>query len=163
MSARWLPLCALLGPAAVLGGALFSQYVGGLMPCPMCIWQRWPHGVAIALAALALLVGPGRVGAALLWFGAAALLIGAGLGAFHAGVELQYWEGPSSCTGGAIGGLTPQQLIEQIMAAPLVRCDEIEWSFLGVSMAGWNAVLSLFMAGLTGLAARRYASSSASQ
>lgn len=147
----------------MLGAALFSQYVGGLSPCPMCIWQRWPHGVAITLAALALLIGPGRVGAAALWIGATALLIGAGLGAFHAGVELGFWEGPSSCTGGGVAGLTPAQLIERIMSAPLVRCDEIAWSFLGVSMAGWNAFLSAFLAGLTAIAAQLYASSSASQ
>ncbi|MFV0473330.1 MAG: disulfide bond formation protein B, partial [Pikeienuella sp.] len=100
MTLRALPLLAFLGPAAVLGAALFSQYVGGLHPCEMCIWQRWPHGAAMALAALAWLVGPGRAGGALLALGALALAVGAGIGAFHAGVELGYWEGPTTCSGG---------------------------------------------------------------
>ncbi|MEM7522302.1 MAG: disulfide bond formation protein B [Pseudomonadota bacterium] len=156
MSARHLAIAALLGPAAVLGAALISQYVGGLNPCPMCIWQRWPHAIAIALAALALLIGQGRIGATALALGAAGLLVGAGIGAFHAGVELGYWEGPSTCVGGEISGLSTSDLLNQIIEAPLVRCDEVAWSMLGVSMAGWNAILSILLAGLTAMAARRY-------
>lgn len=152
---RALLLAALLGPAAVLGAALFSQYVGGLAPCPMCIWQRWPHAIAIALAALALLLAPRPVAKAALGAGALALLVGAGIGVFHAGVELGYWEGPSTCVGGDISALSTEALIAQIQGAPLVRCDEIAWSFAGVSMAGWNAILSLGLAGLTAAAARR--------
>ncbi|MEL7464299.1 MAG: disulfide bond formation protein B [Pseudomonadota bacterium] len=156
---RALLLASLLGPAAVLGAALFSQYVGGLAPCPMCIWQRWPHAIAIALAALALLLVPRPasrlVAKAALGAGALALLVGAGIGVFHAGVELGYWEGPSTCVGGDISTLSTEALIAQIQGAPLVRCDEIAWSFAGVSMAGWNAILSLGLAALTALAARR--------
>lgn len=146
---------AILGPAAVLGAALFSQYVGGLNPCQMCIWQRWPHGVAIALALIALALAPRRAAAVALYLGALALIIGAGIGAFHAGVELGYWEGPTTCSGGDVSGLSPADLIAKLQAAPLVRCDEVAWSFLGVSMAGWNAILSLGLAVLTVMAARR--------
>ncbi|QIE53985.1 disulfide bond formation protein B [Pikeienuella piscinae] len=163
MSGRALPILAFLGPAAVLGAALFSQHVGGLLPCHMCIWQRWPHGVAMALALIAVLAGPGRAGGALLLLGAVSLVIGSGLGVFHAGVELGYWRGPSTCTGAPVADLSPAELVEQLMQAPLIRCDDIAWSFLGVSMAGWNAVLSAGLAALTFAAARRYASSSASQ
>ncbi len=160
---RILMALALVGPAAVLGAALVSQYVGGLNPCPMCIWQRWPHGIAIALAAAAWLLLPRPAGAWVLRLGALTLLVGAGLGVFHAGVELGYWEGPTTCTGGDIGGLSTADLLNQIMNAPLVRCDEIAWSFAGLSMAGWNAVLSALLAVITWRAASAYASSSASQ
>lgn len=146
---------AILGPAAVLGAALFSQYVGGLNPCQMCIWQRWPHGAAIALALIALALAPRRAATVALYLGALALIIGAGIGAFHAGVELGYWEGPTTCSGGDVSGLSPADLIAKLQAAPLVRCDEVAWSFLGVSMAGWNAILSLGLAVLTVMAARR--------
>ena len=149
---------ALLGPAAVLGAALLSQYVGGLNPCPMCIWQRWPHAIAIALALVALLIG--RRGAPIYLLAAAALLVGAGIGAFHAGVEQGWWEGPSTCSGGDIGGLSTEDLINQIMNAEIVRCDEIPWSFLGLSMAAWNAVVSVILAAV---AWKAYSSSSASQ
>jgi disulfide bond formation protein DsbB len=159
---RILVLAALLGPSAVLGAALASQYVGGLNPCPMCIWQRWPHGIAIALAAFALLPFAGHAAPWALRLGALVLLIGAGIGVFHAGVELGYWEGPTTCTGGDISTLSTSALLDQIMNAPLVRCDEIAWSFLGLSMAGWNAVVSALLALITWRAAD-YASSSASQ
>ncbi len=160
---RVLPILALAGPAMVLGAALLSQYVGGLAPCEMCLWQRWPHAAAIALAALALLLGRGRPAALLLLLGALALLVGSGLGVFHAGVELAWWEGPTACSGGPATGLSAAEFVERLKAAPLVRCDVVAWSFLGLSMAGWNAVLSAGLAALTLLAARVQASSSASQ
>lgn len=153
---RRLALILGLGPAALLGGALFSQYVGGLAPCEMCIWQRWPHAIAIAFAALAYLAGPNGAGRAALRLGALVLLIGAGIGAFHAGVELGYWEGPTACSGGIPVGLSPAEMMERLKAAPLVRCDEVPWSFLGVSMAGWNALISAALAALWWLGARRY-------
>lgn len=160
MSARGLAFLALLGPAAVLGAALVSQFIGGLAPCPMCVWQRWPHVAAIVLAAVALALGPGenrgRTAGGALTLGALALLAGAGLGAFHAGVELNYWEGPTSCSGGGVGELSTDDLVSQIMEASLVRCDEVAWSFLGVSMAGWNAICSVVLAGLTAVAARAH-------
>lgn len=154
--ARRLALILGLGPAALLGGALFSQYVGGLAPCEMCIWQRWPHGIAIALAALGFLTGPNLAGRAALRLGALTLLIGAGIGAFHAGVELGYWEGPTSCSGGVPTGLSPAELMERLQNASLIRCDEVPWSFLGISMAGWNAILSLGLAAVWWIGARLY-------
>lgn len=154
---------AVLGPASVLGAALFSQYVGGLNPCPMCIWQRWPHAIAIALALLAWLPLARTLAPWALRLGALTLLIGAGIGVFHWGVELKFWDGPSTCVGGDISQLSAADLVNQIMNAPLVRCDEIAWSFLGLSMAGWNAVLSAVLAVVTWRAASAYASSSASQ
>ncbi len=126
------------GSAALLAGALGFQYLGGLAPCQLCLEQRWPH-VAAVLIALAALAAPRRW---LLVAGALAALATAGLGVFHAGVEQGWWQGPTTCTSGPIAGLSTDDLMAQIMDAPLVRCTEIAWSLGGVSMAGWNAILS---------------------
>jgi disulfide bond formation protein DsbB len=144
------------GSAALLLGALGFQYFGGLAPCVLCIWQRWPHGAAIAVALLALATGLRPL--ALL--GALAVLAGAGIAGFHAGVEQGWWEGLSTCAGPDMAGMTADQFMTSLMTAPIARCDEIPWSFLGLSMAAWNGLLSLVLAGLW---LRAYASSSASQ
>lgn len=140
---KTLILLATTGSAAVLLAAWGFQYLGGLAPCKMCIWQRYPHGIAVVLGALAFLF-PGIRPLPLL--GALAAATTAGIGVFHAGVERGWWEGPSTCTSGDIGGLSQQDLFDQIMNAPLVRCDEIPWEMFGLSMAGWNAVLSFGLA-----------------
>jgi len=135
-------LLALLVPATLLAGAWGSQYIGGLAPCEMCYWQRYAHIAALAFAAAAAFAGrmPDR-GRSFVWLAALAILVSGAIGLFHAGVELDYWEGFTQCTSlvdGASG-----DLLAEIMAAPIVRCDEVQWSFLGISMAGWNAILSL--------------------
>lgn len=135
------------GSAALLLGALAFQYIGELAPCPMCIWQRWPHGIAILLGLGAIAVGAGRIRTPLLLAAAATELIGAGIGVYHAGVERGFWEGPTTCTSAGWDDLTTDQLMAQILSAPLVRCDEIAWEMLGLSMAGWNAVISVGLAG----------------
>ncbi len=152
MTARALAALAGLGSAALLGGALAFQFVGGLAPCPMCLWQRWPHAVAVVLAVLA--VALPRIGPKIAVFGALVMLVSAGLGMFHAGVEQGWWEGPSTCVGGSSEGLSTDELLDQIMNAPLVRCDDIVWDFLGITMAGWNAILSLVLAAFWIAAAR---------
>ncbi|MXU65928.1 disulfide bond formation protein B [Oceanomicrobium pacificus] len=156
LTPRNLALVALAGSAALLVGALGFQYLGGMAPCKMCIWQRWPHGIAILIGLMAIWQPRPH------WFalGALVLFIGGAIGVFHAGVEWGFWEGPSTCTSGSISGLSTDALFDQIMAAPVVRCDEIPWAFLGLSMAGWNAVFSFLLAGIWW---RGYASSSASQ
>ena len=151
MSRKTLILMAAGGSAALLLGAWGFQYVGGLAPCKMCIWQRYPHGAAVLIGALTLVTG-WRL---LPWAGALAALTTSIIGFFHAGVEQGWWEGPTTCTSGPIGGLSAEQLMEQIMAAPLVRCDEIPWEMLGLSMAGWNAVISLGLAAVWMMALRR--------
>jgi disulfide bond formation protein DsbB len=141
-SAAHARLLALAVPAVLLGGALLSQYAGGLHPCEMCYWQRWPHGFAILAAALAFLFPAGTRNARLLTMLAALAIAVSGLiGVFHAGVELKYWEGLTRCSTGAAMSL------DDLMKAPLVRCDQVQFSFLGISMAGWNAILSLGAAG----------------
>ncbi|HVL29452.1 MAG TPA: disulfide bond formation protein B [Sphingomicrobium sp.] len=140
-------LLALLVPAGLLGGALGSQYLGGLHPCEMCYWQRWPHAAAIVLAAAAFVLQTRA--RSLTALAALAIAISGAIGVFHAGVELGWWEGLTQCTAG--GALT----LEELMNVPLVRCDQVQWSWLGISMAGWNAILSLgAAAAIAGLLAR---------
>jgi disulfide bond formation protein DsbB len=136
-------LIALLLPLALLGGALGSQYIGGLHPCEMCMWQRWPHAVAIVLALLAF-TSPAEStrSRALVLLAALAIAVSGCIGVYHAGVEAKIFEGFTQCT--ATGkGLSPSELLQEISHAPLVRCDEVQFRFLGISMAGWNAILSL--------------------
>lgn len=146
----FLVLLASLGALSLLAGAFAFQHIGDMPPCKMCYWQRYPHGAAVGIGALALLL-PGAV---LPYLGALAAFVTAGIGAFHAGVEQGWWDGPSTCTSGAIDGLSPEDLMAQIMSAPLVRCDEIPWEMLGLSMAGWNSVISAGL-GLLWIAAAR--------
>ena len=128
-------LIAFVVPASLLAGALGSQYLGGLYPCEMCYWQRWPHAAAILLAGAAFLV-PSR-SRLLTMLAAIAIAVSGLIGVFHAGVELGLWEGLTRCTSG--GAMT----LDDLMKVPLVRCDQVQWSLLGISMAGWNAIVSL--------------------
>jgi len=150
---RQARLLALLVPAGLLGGALFSQYVGGLYPCEMCYWQRWPHGAAILLA-LGALFSPIQAPRTrpLVLLAALAIAVSGGIGVFHAGVEMGWWEGVTHCTA------TGASSLEDILSVPLIRCDQVQWDFLGVSMAGWNAILSLVGAALIAFLATRRAS-----
>ncbi|MDK3072512.1 disulfide bond formation protein B [Sedimentitalea sp. JM2-8] len=150
MSRTLLIAIAAGGSLALLLGAFGFQHLGGLAPCKLCLWQRWPHAAAIAIGAVALVL-PGR---ALPLLGALAALTTAGIGVYHTGVERGWWQGPTTCTSGPIGNLTPQELMDQIMAAPLVRCDDVPWEMLSLSMASWNALISLGLA-LIWLAAAR--------
>lgn len=150
MTKRQYILLATLGSVALLAGAFAFQYLGGLAPCKLCLWQRYPHALAIFAGVLALALRR----QVFLLLGAGAALATSGLGLFHTGVEKGWWEGPSTCTSGPIGGLTSQDLMDQILSAPLVRCDEIAWEFLTLSMASWNAILSLLLVALWVMALR---------
>ncbi len=141
-------LIALLLPLALLGGALGSQYLGGLNPCEMCYWQRWPHGAAIVLAALSFTTPADQTRSRTLTLLAAlAIAISGVIGVYHAGVELKIFEGFTTCTSTA-RAMTTDELLKQLMKVPLIRCDQVQWAFLGISMAGWNAILSLSGAAL---------------
>lgn len=145
-----LVLLATLGSAAVLLGAYAFQHLGGMAPCKLCIWQRWPHGTAILVGLVILSIGEVR----LAWAGALATLSTALIGAYHVGVEQGWWEGPSSCSSSGVSGVSAEELLEQILAAPLVRCDDIAWQMAGISMAGWNTILSLVLMAIWIRAAR---------
>jgi len=142
---------ATLGSAALLLGAFAFQHLGGLAPCKMCLWQRWPHAAAVVIGVAVLLSRKIQ----LAWLSALAAITTAGIGFYHAGVEQGWWEGPTSCTSSGVGNLSPQQLMDQILTAPLVRCDDIAWQLMGISMAGWNAIASLVLAAIWIKAARR--------
>lgn len=141
-------MLALAVPGALLLGALWSQYLGGLHPCEMCLWQRWPHLAAVALAILAFFVRP-PLRTVLIALAAIAVLGSGAIGAFHAGVEYGWWDGHTSCTTTA-GTVS----LEELMRAPLIRCDRAQWTLFGVSLAGYNAIAS-FVGGLAILGALR--------
>ncbi len=136
-TATWL---AFLLPAALLGGALISQYGFGLYPCEMCMWQRWPHLAAILLAAAGLAVRKRNIFLPLVVAAVFAILISGLIGGFHAGVEYGWWEGLTSCSTNLPAG---GDMLESIMNAPLVRCDVAPWTLFGISLAGFNFLLSV--------------------
>jgi disulfide bond formation protein DsbB len=144
-------LLATLGSASVLLGAFAFQHLGGMPPCKLCLWQRWPHAAAVLIGMIILLTGEIR----LAWLGAIASLSTAGIGLYHVGVEKSWWEGPTSCTSSGVSNISAEDLLSQILSAPLVRCDDIAWQMAGISMAGWNALLSLGLAAIWVMAARR--------
>ncbi|MEE9434317.1 MAG: disulfide bond formation protein B [Sphingorhabdus sp.] len=133
---RWL---ALLMPAALLAGAYISQYVFGLYPCEMCWWQRWPHFAALAPAILAFMATGPAMQRMLVALAALAILTSGLIGAFHAGVEYGWWEGITGC---ATNDISDGNALENIMNAPLIRCDVAPWTLFGISLAGFNFFLS---------------------
>lgn len=148
---RLVALVILAVGVATIAGALASQHLFGLVPCKLCLWQRWPYYAGLPLAALTAAsphAGRRRIGLALL-----ALLFAAsfGLGGYHAGVEWGWWPGPTDCGGGSgtapagVGGL-----LESLESVRVVSCEDAAWRFLGLSLAGWNALVSLALAGLAG-------------
>jgi disulfide bond formation protein DsbB len=136
--AHWL---AFLLPAALLLGAYGSQYIGGLFPCEMCWWQRYPHFAAVALAMVAFAVGNAGYRKALVALAALAIGTSGIIAGYHAGVEYGWWEGLTACTSSVSG--TGDDLLKSIMNAPLTRCDVAPWSLFGISLAGYNFLLSL--------------------
>ena len=127
---------ALSVPALLLGGAYLSQYGFGLYPCEMCWWQRYPHFVALGLAFLSFLAPPRRLWIALAGF---AIFVSGAIGGFHAGVEYGWWEGLTACSSAVPTDVDP---MEAIMNAPIIRCDAAPWDLFGISLAGWNFIVS---------------------
>jgi disulfide bond formation protein DsbB len=144
---------AAVGAAAILGAYVF-QYGFGLPPCPLCLEQRIAYYVSIPLAAMILLglsVGSSRKVLVLAFVAiAAAMLWNAGLGSYHAGVEWHWWAGPQDCSGPVNAFGSAGNLLERIETTRVVRCDEAAWRFLGLSLAGYNVLISLLLALLAG-------------
>jgi disulfide bond formation protein DsbB len=143
VSARAL---ALVVPAMLLGGAYIAQYYFGLPPCEMCWWQRYPLFAALALALAAWVRPPASMLVALAGL---AILTSGAIGGYHAGVEYGWWEGLTSCSSNVLAGAADP--LQAILDAPIVRCDVAPWSLLGISLAGFNFLIS----GAAGLAILR--------
>lgn len=148
---RGAMLLAGLGSAGLMAAALGFQYLGDMAPCTLCYWQRYGHVGAIA-AGVAAFFAPF---AAIAVLGALSVGSSAVIGAYHTGVERGWWEGPATCSAGDISDLSTDELMNRIMAAPIVRCDEVPWALFGLSMASWNAIAALALAGLWLWALRR--------
>jgi disulfide bond formation protein DsbB len=134
-----------LGSGALLAGAYGFQYFGDLQPCVLCLYQRVPHAAVIGLSLIALVLMP-RVAATWAVGGAGlALLIGAGIAGFHVGVEQHWWQGTAEC-GSTVAADSVDALRAQLLAQPVVRCDEVPWSLFNVSMAGYNFAFSAALA-----------------
>lgn len=151
MTRKTTILLAAAGSAALLLAAWGFQYLGGLAPCAMCIWQRWPHVAAALIGPVAAFTA----GPLLPMLGAASAATSGGIGVYHTGVERGWWQGPTTCSSGPIDGLSSEELMNQILTAPLVQCDQVAWEMLGLSMASWNAVVSFAFAALWLFAARQ--------
>src|SRR5438105_7163834 len=149
---------ALGGAATVLGAWLF-QYGLGLKPCPLCLEQRYAYYFAVPLAVMVLLgdhVGASRkVLLAALIAITLGMLYNAGLGVYHSGIEWKWWAGPQECSGSLDDLAAPGGLLERLQSISVVRCDEAAWRFLGLSLAGYNALISLALAAIAGWAAAR--------
>jgi disulfide bond formation protein DsbB len=149
---------ALIGAAALTGAWIF-EFGFDIKPCPLCLEQRYAYYGAIPLALL-LALAAGR-GLAPLWLRAGlivvalAMLGNAGLGVYHAGVEWGFWKGPTGCSGQAVNFGNAGSLLDQLDKVKVVRCDEVQWRFLGLSLAGYNVLISLGMAAIAGFGALR--------
>ena len=153
--ARTAALLVLLGAVLTVGGALYFENVPGYIPCTLCLTERVPYYLTLPLAALAMIV-PGRGPRLILGLIALVMLYGAGLGAYHAGAEWGFWPGPSDCGGGS--GSDPTEIgdfLKQLGEKQIVDCTEAAWRFLGISLAGWNALIALALAAFAGRAALR--------
>lgn len=154
-----MPKAAALIFAASLGSLIFAfimQYGFNVQPCVLCLWQRVPFGLAAVLALMAIIWRPyGGHTRALLGVGAALFLANAGLAFFHTGVEQHWWLGTSGCAITPLHGDSIATMREKLLTMAAARCDEISWTFLGLSMANWNLPFSLALAIFSFLAARR--------
>ena len=138
--------------AATLAGAWFFQLVLDIRPCPLCLEQRYAYYLTVPLAALTAFAAAKDAPRAVLLAGlgvlAAAALGNGGLATYHAGVEWHFWQGPTECTG-PIGNLgSAGNLLERLDTVKVIRCDEGQWKWLGLSLAGYNVLISLLMAAI---------------
>ena len=138
MTAKQLISIASFSSMAVILAAYYFEYIGGLFPCKLCYWQRYPHFLNILIFPLFYFFSM----RSLIFIGTGSMFVSTILAFYHVGVEKKYWQGPNSCSNSSIEGLTTDQLLDQIMSSPIVRCDEIAWELIGISMAGWNALIS---------------------
>ncbi|MGO4389459.1 disulfide bond formation protein B [Microvirga sp. 2YAF29] len=153
LSLRQAALAVALAAAATVGGALVFEHVFGYVPCKLCLIQRNPYYIAIPLGIVAALLPPrwGRMG---LWLLTLVFIVSAGLGAYHSGVEWGFFAGPSDCGGGTGAGAgNVGDFLNQLQTTRVVSCTEAAWRFLGLSLAGWNVLISLALAAFAAMTA----------
>jgi disulfide bond formation protein DsbB len=145
-------LAVALTAAATIAGAWFFQLVLGIVPCPLCLEQRYAYYLAIPLGLLIALAARSGAPKPLLLAGLAILVLAslanAGLGTYHAGVEWGFWKGPTDCSGPVVNLGSATDLLSRLDTVKVVRCDEVQWRFLGLSLAGYNLLISLLMAAI---------------
>jgi disulfide bond formation protein DsbB len=155
LTTRQAALAAALGAAATIGGALIFEHAFGYVPCKLCLIQRNPYYVAIPLGLVAALLPP-RYARTGLWLLALIFIVSAGLGAYHSGVEWGFFAGPTDCGGGSGAGAgNVGDFLNQLQSTRVVSCTEAAWRFLGLSLAGWNVLISLALAAFAASAAAR--------
>src|SRR3569833_4416611 len=132
---------------ATIGGFFFFQYVLGYPPCPLCLDQRKAFYVAVPLAALLILGATSGASRKVLMLGflaiALVMLRNAGLSTFHAGVEWKFWPGPTDCSGPVTSIGSTANLLKSLQNIRIVRCDEAAWRLIGISLAGYDVLVSL--------------------
>jgi disulfide bond formation protein DsbB len=152
-------LAIFVGSAATILGAWYFQYVMKLRPCPLCLEERLPYHIVIPLSVLLAIAAIVRAPRALIVVGflaiMAAMLVNAALGAYHAGVEWHWWPGPTDCSGPVTDFTANGPLLNQLQSIHVVRCDEAAWRFLGLSLAGYNVLISLALAAIAALGLMR--------
>jgi disulfide bond formation protein DsbB len=148
-------LLVALASFIVVGSAISSEIFGGLAPCVLCLYQRIPYAITIALGLIGFFAPRLFVPAMLL--AALAFLVGGGIAVFHVGVEQAWWTGTEACVGTQDKAASIDELRAQIMATPVIRCTDIQWSLFGISMAGYNVLTSIALAGFALLAVKRNA------
>ncbi|MCG7393252.1 disulfide bond formation protein B [Microvirga sp. ACRRW] len=153
LSMRQVAFAVALGAAATVGGALVFEHVFGYVPCKLCLIQRNPYYIAIPLGIVAAFLPP-RWTRVSLWLLALVFLVSAGLGAYHSGVEWGFFAGPSDCGGGSGAGAgNVGDFLNQLQTTRVVSCTEAAWRFLGLSLAGWNVLISLGLAAFAAMGA----------
>jgi disulfide bond formation protein DsbB len=157
-------LLVLIVAAATIAGAWFFQLVLDIQPCPMCLEQRYAYYAIIPLSVLVALGAAKGAPRPLLIAGLVVIaLIAAGnsiFGVYHAGVEWKFWQGPTDCTGPVVNFGNAGSLLDRLDKVKVIRCDEVQWRFLGLSLAGYNALISALMAAIAGWGVARAAKGS---
>lgn len=140
--------------AATLAGAWLFQLLLDIQPCPLCLEQRYAYYLAVPLGVIVAIAAAKEAPRAVLLAGLAILALAAlantGLGAYHAGVEWGFWKGPTECTGPVLDLGKAGNLLQRLDTVKVIRCDEVQWRFLGVSLAGYNVLISLLIAAIAG-------------
>ena len=142
------------GCAATVGTALVFEHVFGYQPCALCLEQRTPYYVSVIVALLAAFAGagraPGGIARGLLGLVGLAMLYGLGLAIYHSGVEWHFWQGPTDCSGPVADLGSAGSLLSRLDTVKVIRCDEVQFRFLGISLAGYSVLISLAMAAIAG-------------